>query len=74
MNTYKIITTKGYSNYILCSLTPDKFLAEYLNFDYDEFNKKKRVIPSWDKSCGVVNHVELFYCNDRQYQVKEKLN
>lgn len=73
MNTFKISTTTGFVNYIGTSLTPDEYVKQSLGFDYDEFNKLLSPKPKWDKSSGVINSIELFYCGNRDKQVREKL-
>lgn len=73
MNTYKITTDTGFTNYLGSSKKPIDFKKDMFGFDYDKFNSYKSVKPEWDNSSGVIVEIELFYCGERNEQVKEIL-
>lgn len=74
MNTYKITTSTGFTNYLGSSKKPIDFKKDMIGFDYDEFNSHRLGKHDWDKSSGIVIEVELFYCGERNEQVKEIIN
>ena len=68
MNSYKITTSTGYTTYLCNSQSPIEFKNNMLGFDYDKIKRDE-----WDKASGIIEGIELFYCDKRQKQVREIL-
>ena len=73
MNTYKITTNTGFTNYLGASLTPDVFVKQMFNFDYDAYHLRCGNKPKWDLSNGVIIEIELFWSDEEQKQVRKIL-